>query len=698
MSDPSAARDALLALRRLKHKLDALEQARREPIAIVGMSCRVPGAHGLSAYWNLLAQGIDAIREVPAERWSAERFYHPDSAEPGKTNSKWGGYVDGVADFDAQFFGISGREAVRMDPQQRWMLENAWEALEDAAIEPRTLRGTNAGVFVGVTSTEYAHLQAQRLPVAEIDAYVAQGNALNAAAGRISYFLGIHGPSMAIDTACSSSLVAVDRACRSLRDGEVSTAIAAGVNVALSPEVSVSVSKWGMMAADGRCKTFDAAADGFVRGEGCGVLILKRLSGALAAGDRIHAVIRGSAVNQDGPSSGLTAPNGKAQERVIREALANAGVRPEEVSYVEAHGTGTSLGDPIEVEALGAALCQGRKREDALLIGSVKTNIGHLESAAGIAGLIKTVLALEHRQIPAHLHFKQPSPRIAWDKIAVRVPLQLEPWKPGPSGRRIAGVSSFGFSGTNAHVVLEEAPEQPAPQREYDRPWRLLAVSARTEAALAGQCARYAAWLDAHPDADAGDIAYTANAGRSHFSHRVAVTGRNAGEFSARLKQCPGGRARPGERLKVAFLFSGQGAQYAGMGRELYGSAPVFRAAIDRCDEILNGRIRPLLLESDDRLLEQTEHTQPALFALEYALAELWRSWGIEPWAMTGHSLGEYVAATLAGVFELEAGLRLVAERGRLMQATRPGRMAAVLAHREKSRAGGRALRRARPR
>ncbi len=675
-------RDALIALRRMKQKLDELEAGRREPVAIVGLACRFPGAPDAAAYWRLLAGGVDAISEVPADRWPVERFYDPDPHARGKTNSRWGGYLDSVAGFDAHFFAISDREARHIDPQHRMLLETAWEAIESAGIPPRSLRGSQTGVFIGITQNEYLELQTQLLRPEDIDAYVVQGTALNAAAGRISYFLGLHGPSMAIDTACSSSLVAVDRAVRSLRDGEVSAAIAAGVNAILAPETLIALSKWGMTAPDGRCKTFDAAADGFVRGEGCGVVVLKRLSDAQRDGDRVLAVIRGSAVNQDGPSSGLTAPNGVAQEAVIRAALANAGLTADDISYVEAHGTGTSLGDPIEVEALGAALCAGRNREEPLLIGSVKTNIGHLESAAGIAGLIKVVLGLQHRQIPPHLHFHQPSPQIRWERLAVEVPRELREW-PLRRGRRMAGVSAFGFSGTNAHVIVEEAPEVPARPKRPERAAHLLTLSARTPEALAALAGRYAQWLEETPEAEVGDVCYTANAGRAHFAYRAAVTGRNGSQLRQRLESItPTGRRRAGEAPKVAFLFSGQGAQYLGMGRELYEGSPVFAGWIDRCEEVLGGKLKRWFWESGEEELERTEVTQPALFALEYALAQLWRGWGIEPYAVAGHSLGEYVAASLAGVFDWEAGLRLVVERGRRMEATRAGRMAAVFAGR----------------
>ncbi|MHB1132629.1 MAG: type I polyketide synthase, partial [Chloroflexota bacterium] len=433
--------NALQALEEMQSKLAAVESARTEPIAIVGMGCRFPGgASDPEAYWQLLRGGIDAISEVPARVREAAGSLGLGGEPVGKDTPWYGGFLDNVDGFDPNFFGISPREAAAMDPQQRLALEVSWEAIERSGHAPQKLAGTLTGVFLGITTNDYGQLARLGGPT-QMDVYTATGTALNAAAGRVAYTLGLHGPCMAIDTACSSSLVAVHLACQSLRARESDLALAGGVNVLLTPEPFVCFAKWGMMAPDGRCKTFDARADGFVRGEGCGMIVLKRLSDAVAADDNILAIIRGSAVNQDGRSSGLTVPNGPAQQAVIRTALANAGVKPADISYVEAHGTGTSLGDPIEVEALGAVLGEGRGPESPLTLGAVKTNIGHLESASGIAGIIKVVLSLQHGEIPPHLHLHERSPRIAWPSFPVVIPAAVTPWP--ESARRLAGVSAF---------------------------------------------------------------------------------------------------------------------------------------------------------------------------------------------------------------------------------------------------------------
>ena len=657
------------------------------------MGCRFPGgANNPDDLWRLLHDGGDAIREVPRERWDLDAYYDPKPGTPGKTYSRWGGFLERVDLFDAGFFGISPREALSMDPQQRLVLEVSWEALEHAGQSPEALAGSQTGVFLGISTNEYAHLM--RSPRA-IDVYTPTGNALSVAAGRVSYILGLHGPSLAVDTACSASLAAIHLAFQSLRSRECSMALAGGVNLLLSPMSMIGISELRMLAPDGRCKTFDSAADGFVRAEGCGIVVLKRLSDAASNGDRILALIRGSAVNQDGRSGGLTAPNGPAQEAVIRRALESGQVSPSEVQYVEAHGTGTSLGDPIEVRALAAVLSEGRKRDDPVAIGSVKTNLGHLEAAAGVAGLIKTVLALHHEEIPPHLHLKNLTPHVAWDDIPVVVPTAPTPWPTGGK-RRIAGVSSFGFSGTNAHVILEEAPAvETVAQVEQPPPLQLLTLSAKSDAALRQLAERYQQHLTSDGSASFADICFTANAGRAHFSHRLALLADSAGEAAMKLaalvrgdepsSDCFSGVAERGQEPQLAFLFTGQGSQYVGMGRRLYETQPHFRKLLHDCEQMLEGQLqRPLLsvlYADDDTVLHETAYTQPALFALEYALAELWRSWGIVPQVVAGHSLGEYVAACVAGIFSLPDGLRLVAERGRLMQ-TLPSRgaMAAVYA------------------
>ncbi|WP_167107646.1 type I polyketide synthase [Mycobacterium sp. DL592] len=673
-----------------------------EPIAIVSVACRFPGAPDPDAYWQVLSQGVDTIREIPEDRFDIDEFYDPDQQTPGKIYTRSGGYLDSVDGFDPEFFGISPREAVWIDPQQRLMLEVAWEGLERAGYSAASLRGSQTGVFVGVGANEYSHLLSGD-SVDNLEAHFITGNALNAVAGRVAFVLGLEGPAVAVDTACSSSLVAVHQATQALRSGDCELALAAGVNVLLSPASIVAASRARMLAPDGRCKTFDAAADGYVRGEGCGVLVLKRLSDAQRDGDRICAVIRSTAVNQDGASSGLTVPNGGAQQRLITTALARAGLTGADVDYLEAHGTGTPLGDPIEVQAAAAVYGADRDPSRPLLIGTAKTNIGHLESAAGVAGLVKVVLSLQHELLPPSLHFHTPSPHIPWDSLPVRVVDEATPWHAEGRPRR-AGISAFGFTGTNAHVVIEEAPaaadgpepadEGPAPEPTRE-PYSVLPLSARSAQGLMALAARYSGWLAEHPDAPFADVCFTAGAGRSHFEHRAALVANSTGEAGILLEDLLANRTRPGVLRRecadpptTAWFFPGQGSQYAGMARELFDSEPVFAETMRQCaqavDPILPQPLLEVLYATDRSAAETLRHTsfaQPAIFAVEMALARLWQSWGIQPDVVLGHSVGQYAAACVAGVFSLEDGARLIAERGRLFGSLPPGgRMVAIFA------------------
>ena len=685
----SPVKRALLEIRLLRERVAELECAGREPIAIVGIGIRAPGGVvDLDGFAELLWNGTDAIGPVPPERWPVEAWFDEDADAPGKMYTREGGFIAAVDQFDAEFFGIAPIEAASMDPQQRLVLELAWEALEDAGRAPASLAGSRTGVFLGIANNDYGRALFAHPEL--IDPYFSSGNAFSIASGRLAYLLGLHGPAVSIDTACSSSLVALHLACQSLRAGECELALAGGVNLILTPEINVNFCKAGMMSRDGRCKTFDAAADGYVRGEGGALIALRRLKDALADGDRILAIIRGTAVNQDGRSNGLTAPNGPAQEAVIRAALQAAGVAPAQIGYVETHGTGTSLGDPIEVNALGAVLSEGRVPDSKVAIGSVKTNVGHLEAAAGIVGLAKAVLALRRQAIPPHLHFSTPNPYIDWATLPVTVPVKAQPWP--ADGPRYAGVSSFGFSGTNAHIVLEEAPRSDA-RAGRERAQYLLPLSGRDGRALDELAARHLRILEGSDAAriSLADYCHTAGSGRSHFAQRAVVRANSVSGLVAGLSAFRSGGPAPDVvsgaasplSPRVAFLFPGQGPQYLEMGRGLYVAEPVFRETFDACLDAFDGHLpaslRDVVFGSDRERLDQTQFAQPAMFTIEVALAALWRSWGIEPVAVMGHSFGEYAAACVAGVVSVADGARMVAVRARLTQSLPSGGSMAVI-------------------
>lgn len=635
-----------------------------EPIAIVGIGCRFPQAADVEAFWRLLLDGRDAVSLVPPGRWDGMPV---TTTKSGTEVSEWGAFLDQIDGFEPAFFGLSPREAQRMDPQQRLLLEVSWEALEHAGINPRSLAGTETGVFVAISNQEYWSLQLPNRD--QLDIHACTGSAGSVAANRISYLLDLRGPSMAVDTACSGSLVSVHLACESLRRGESNLVLAGGVNLMVKPDLNIAFTEAQMLSPRGRCSTFDDAADGYVRGEGCGLVVLQRLSDAQRAGNPIIAVINGSAVSHDGRSNGLTAPNPQAQAAVIQRALRMSGFAPEQVGYVEAHGTGTPLGDPIETRVL-ADIYGARRTDSPCLIGSVKTNIGHLESAAGIAGLIKAALAVERELIPAHLHFQTPNRAMDWLNSGLEVAARARPWL---ADSRVAGVSSFGFGGTVAHVLLSSAPAT-QPQPEHDEDWHVLPLSARTQNSLEQQLVNLQRHLHNHPEQALGDICYTAATGRASFPRRAALVGKNRTELLNALVReqaalAPVAPQSPGAR---AFCFSGQGSQYVGMAPTLLAREPVFATVIDQCDQLiapaLGHSLRDLLGKTaEPQLLQDTRVQQPLLYSVQVALARLWMSWGVTPQLVLGHSIGEYAAMHIAGVFSLEDGLRLVLARATAM-------------------------------
>lgn len=687
-------RRALEELRELRAQLADYRQRDCQPVAVLGIGCRFPGGcDSPEALWQFLAEGRNAKTEVPADRWNWPDYYRAEAPAPGKISTRYGAFIDGIDRFDAHFFNITAREAEQMDPQQRLLLQSSWQALERSGIDPKKLRDSRTGIFIGCMTQEYSELIRSD---AAIDMHTGSGNAPSVIAGRLAYYYGSQGPALVVDTACSSSLMAVHLAVESLRRGESDLALAGGVNLQLSPRSGITESQAMMLAADGLCKTFDEEADGIGRGDGVGVVVLKRLADALRDGDPVAAVIKGTAANHDGRSSGLTVPSETAQEAVIAAALENAGVSPQQLSYVEAHGTGTALGDPIEVSALHTVLGH-RLPEQPLYIGSLKTNFGHTEGAAGIAGFLKLVLMLQRQMLPPHVNFHRPSRRIPWQDMLIRVVDRLMPWTAHPGQPRTAGVSAFGLSGTNVHMVLQEFESTgKTAETEAETPI-LLKLSARSESSLAALAQNYRFWLQQNPNIPLSEVCYYAATTRSDMAQRAAIVAGGRQPLDQALTAliehqehpavCVAATAAAGPG-KLAMLFTGQGAQFSGMGRMLYENWAAFRNAIEECEAHVHGlldkRLQYLLLDASDEELGQTRYAQPALFAFDYALYRLWQSWGIEPDVVLGHSLGEYVAACVAGVFELSDAIRLVVARAESMQqAPGEGAMLAVTANKE---------------
>jgi acyl transferase domain-containing protein/NADPH:quinone reductase-like Zn-dependent oxidoreductase/SAM-dependent methyltransferase/acyl carrier protein len=695
-----------------------LDSAPAEPIAVIGIGCRFPGdAHDPDSFWRNLLAGVDAVGDVPPDRWSVPRLFDPRPGVPGRSYARWGGFLRRIDEFEPEAFGMSPREARHVDPQQRLLLETAWEAMEDGGQPVHELAGTPTGVFIGVSTTDYANLQSTIHDMRGIDAHTGTGGATSIVANRISYCFDLRGPSIAVDTACSSSLVAVHLACRSLWAGESALALAGGVNVIISASHYVAFSAATMLSPEGRCKAFDAGADGFVRSEGAGMVLLKPLARAVADGDRIYAVVLATGVNQDGRTSGISLPNQASQEDLVRETCRRAGVPPSRIQYVEAHGTGTAVGDPIEANAIGGVLAAGREPADACVLGSVKSVIGHLEAGAGIAGFIKTVLAIRHRRIPPNLHFTRPNPLIAFEALRLRVPVSPEPW-PREDAPLLAGVNSFGFGGTNAHVILCDVPRADVhdgadgdgtlhaavraglSDGAEPRP-HLLPISARTPEALHDLAA---AWRDALgpggslADTPLADLCHTARTRRSRHEHGLSVIVRDRAELRERLDAFLAGETRPGlfagkraaEPPPILFAFCGQGAQWAGMGRGLLDHEPVFRDTIRACDRLLAEHAdwslwSELTAEEGVSRLHETAVAQPAIFAVQVALAALWKSWGITPSAVIGHSVGEIAAAHVAGFLTLPEAVRIVYHRARTMDcpSSKGAMMAVGLSHEE---------------